>query len=1061
MITEPRQMQEFAALVQAWEEKQYALCIPALSKAKLLLAQDPRRAVFLAKIAATAGQGRLERALWRWGLSRYPKDVELLCGLAGAYQSCRRLVDAKELLQRAEQLAASPEAQGRVWEQLAGLFGQMRLFRFAEESLAKAREKLGSSAALYEEGYLRLQQERYVESNCLLTEALAREPGREDIYIMLAGLSIQQHDWAKAKEWLAAGIKGSPQSPNLLYHYAVSQWLMGEQAAFLDTVAKVEALSPKAEYIPFLYWLIALNFYAKEEWDQVKAALGKGFIDRESRPLEAMSLGDFSKPQARALIKLEPQIQGYNRCVPCAISIILNYYGVEMSQLELGQELLEGIGTPTYKLHDWLREKGYAAVTFFADQEKVKTALRGKVPLLMFVHQPGEAHVVILCGFDDGLGVYFVRDPSSLFIYPLPYTSFDLVFQNSSYEAIALVPGEEKEKLYPLQSWDEPDLWQLAQYIRALQHAEEGSKIIVEVRQRVEKPCFAQLLVNYYPRYTGESDFREAAAQLWKAPQQSNYFRLRVIHALINNESYQEAADYMKSLPVNDLNWYGKFLQAKLALCLHNDQTALDTLQKVIRLNPQFSEALVLMGQANMFNGEYHLAEEYFHWALEFTSDKGYLYALIGENCRRQRLFDQAEKSFQLALACAPEDFRTWEYWGLSWLDQSQYSKAAECFQASIKLAPNRVWGYQYLALTYEEWPGYLSEGTYWLWQGLASAGHHPELLTGIGRILTMEAIEKVSTFFSEDPEATYWFANIAFERAEYRKALLAFEKLFGLSEKPEKKAYALAMQGYCLVNMRKVAAAKKRFQKALNLDIMQEIAAANLSGMCLFKNRYRTAYQFSQPIIAGGRGTGTQDLIQYFLTAALALGLPGEQKWLDLARRRLQNIKNYSDGDFLEKKNLLKRIHELAFELGDTEVLQELRPNRFQRARAKFSVFIRSTSSKKLISLSIYLVFALELLLVLYDIIIYSKIQPVTANFFILTVILAVLLLSQIRWIVYGIMLITLFVAVCAVMLIPTLGVYLLGKDILGLLSLLVAGFIVTLVASLLYIWTIRMQKK
>ena len=144
------------------------------------------------------------------------------------------------------------------------------LFTSAESCLHRARELLGPDKVLKEKGYFLLMQERIRESSACLQKAIAADPGREDVYMMLAYLKNLEQNWAGAKQWLEAGLQQSPQSLHLLYYLATAQWLLGEADAFEYSVARIVELNPEAQFIPALNWLQGINAYRREDWHRVE-----------------------------------------------------------------------------------------------------------------------------------------------------------------------------------------------------------------------------------------------------------------------------------------------------------------------------------------------------------------------------------------------------------------------------------------------------------------------------------------------------------------------------------------------------------------------------------------------------------------------------------------------------------------------------------------------------------------------------------------------------------------------------------------------------------------------
>lgn len=1427
---------DFAALKRNFEDKRYACCFLALKEVKSLLKQDPMQAALLAKIAWQAGNTRLERSLWRWGTYKYPDNVEMLCGLANAYQSAKRLVDAKSLLERAAQLVADDQERGKVWRQKCVLFSQMRLFTSAERCLQRAKETLGPDEVLNEEGYYLLLQERIPESAACFQKAILADSGRENTYPMMASLKTLEQDWVGAAQWLSAGLQQSPQSPQILYYFATIQWLLGENDAFEDSIAKIMELSPEAEFIPALNWLQGINAYRREDWSGAKETFSKSLAPGEKSFVPNLSTWNIDVPWDRVSLTLNPQIQRHNHCVPCAVSIILDYYGISVDQWEIGQGMMDAEGTPMHNLYTWLNAQGYSFVSFRANQEQVKTALRNRIPLLMSLRGAAGAHVTVINGFDDALQAFFLQDPGSPFPLPLPYLQYDEMFANSFYEAVAFVSAEEKYRLSVLQAWDEPRLRLLAHSIH-LYAANDYSGAEEIVAQMVAcqqgKIYYSQFLIDCRPPQVEEADFRLAVEQLWDAPQYLEFFRLRVINSLLGRGLLSEASDRMKTLRDRELGWYGTLLQARLALFHDEDlEKALAIARKAVRVYPESVESLAILGQVLMNQGEFSLAEEYFNWALELQPGRDWLYANLGENHLRQGQYAQAEECFKKALAMDSEDCWTLEHLGLCYLEQLQYDEAADCFRKVISLEPQRPWPYEYFSRI-NEMLGNFRGVINWLKHGLTVTEEHPELLGSLARILfererysealtylvksmekqddlkvsalissclletgrPEEAEETIETALGKQPNSPYlhaqcahileragqeekafvhlekaieldptyqwpldqlldlckkgntakgkqviegilfklgpsedllcylgslwevegemeqakvlyhqalglesdgvfpryrlaeiqrcekrwteaetsytellksadpppgvyfsladlyrqtdrlaeaktmlrqisgkfkddpyywnslisflddagivqefdsflpllpagylhsklvharyleavgqvneaavllesylaansddlkslnevaihferhahlseaekkwaqsfrrdgtekalaglmrtlynldkledlqihindprltpkqkrdayiglaiwlyedcryheastwlntdvvmenaedyiytylaaslhrsrqgdeaiatiskayslfpdninvifWYGNILSDRGEWQSALQAYERLYECYSETEQKAYALAMQGYCLSWMGKPQSAQGKFRDALGLDSMEEIAASNLATDCLKQGLFSEALTILQPIIDSGGGINMPCLISNFLKAAFSIGLPGEQHWLDLAKQRLKDIRTYGNAGHMELKILETISKELAVELRDTEAQKEVGPkNWFAKQFTKYKVWRRFVPRNKLKWISIVCLLGFISLVAFEDVYLYTYIMPENTFLFAGCLLLSILTIFHAKWATKILAAIVTFTALISVLSLPVL---------------------------------------
>ena len=382
--------------------------------------------------------------------------------------------------------------------------------------------------------------------------------------MMLAYLKNLEQNWAGAKQWLEAGLQQSPQSLHLLYYLATAQWLLGEADAFEYSVARIVELNPEAEFIPALNWLQGINAYRREDWHRVKEILSQSIAAGGKDFALNLSTWNADVPWERVSLHLNPRMQRHNHCVPCAVSNILDYYGISVDQLDLGERLLDTGGTPMHNLYTWLEDEGYAFVAFRASQDQVKTALRNGIPVLMSLRSAAGAHVTIIYGFDDALQVFFLQDPGSLFPLPLLYSQYDETFANSFYEAVALVPAAEKDRLSPLLAWDEPQLRLLAQHTYMYNTGACGqAEIAAQVRARQRDKIYFWTSHRMQAPACGGGRFSPGGGTALGCAPVYGAFRLRVINALCGRGLFREASERMNEMKGRNTGWFGLYCKQK------------------------------------------------------------------------------------------------------------------------------------------------------------------------------------------------------------------------------------------------------------------------------------------------------------------------------------------------------------------------------------------------------------------------------------------------------------------------------------------------------------------
>lgn len=243
--------------------------------------------------------------------------------------------------------------------------------------------------------------------------------------------------------------------------------------------------------------------------------------------------------------------QTYNNCGPASLSMLLDYWGIDVTQQEIADQLRpyqhpRGIGDDKAvtldELADYAEKSGLK--TFKrpnGDIQKLKLFLENEIPVLTLAwlnEKGGFGHYRIVKGYDDS-GSYLSEDDS---IYgtgqKIPYANFMTDWQVFNYEYLIIIPPE-KEQLV-IQILADESVVEIS-YKNALAKAQN------EYTQNTSNPfpLFNQSTSRYY---LGQS---EDAITLYesvkdKLPQRLLWYQTEPILA------YQKAGKYEKVLELTD-----------------------------------------------------------------------------------------------------------------------------------------------------------------------------------------------------------------------------------------------------------------------------------------------------------------------------------------------------------------------------------------------------------------------------------------------------------------------------------------------------------------------------
>lgn len=168
---------------------------------------------------------------------------------------------------------------------------------------------------------------------------------------------------------------------------------------------------------------------------------------------------DFKKPGLTELIPMKKHVfQTFNNCGPAALSMALSYYGIEMSQAELGQKLrpyqnsLGDNDDKSVNLDEFAIEASKHSLTTFhrpnGRLELIKTLVANGVPIIVRTWlNPNDdiGHFRIIRGFNDSTRKITQDDSYHGKDLQIDYNEFFSMWQPFGYEYLLLLKPDQKE----------------------------------------------------------------------------------------------------------------------------------------------------------------------------------------------------------------------------------------------------------------------------------------------------------------------------------------------------------------------------------------------------------------------------------------------------------------------------------------------------------------------------------------------------------------------------------------------------------------------------------------
>jgi tetratricopeptide (TPR) repeat protein len=117
------------------------------------------------------------------------------------------------------------------------------------------------------------------------------------------------------------------------------------------------------------------------------------------------------------------------------------------------------------------------------------------------------------------------------------------------------------------------------------------------------------------------------------------------------------------------------------------EESSLETMKKLIQINPSHADALNFVGYTYAERGEnLDEAEALVKRALELTPNKGYILDSLGWVYYKQGRYDEAIEQLNRAAALEPDDPAIMEHLGDVYVDKGEPSKALDYYQRGLLL---------------------------------------------------------------------------------------------------------------------------------------------------------------------------------------------------------------------------------------------------------------------------------------------------------------------------------------------------------------------------------------
>ncbi|MDH5765109.1 MAG: tetratricopeptide repeat protein [Gammaproteobacteria bacterium] len=531
----------------------------------------------------------------------------------------------------------------------ADIVATFRDFSLAEKIIQQALSLSREPWIEHNEAYLLFLQDRYDESLDLLTKLIDKQPSYRPPRQLAAHILIIQNKLTEAVDMLS-GIAQSMQCVSLLkqlvyLHQDLKHYDMAE-----EYIARLENMY----YEKNKYTTRDLN-YVKSDilCSQQRYEEALPFLEEKSFFHKKLSdsIKNNTDTNERTVLDVPFIRQHHMTCAPASMSAITSFWGTEINQQDIIQAICYD-GTPDVDERRWLLDQGWICIEFVLEFDTLKQLIDLQIPVLLSTVEPGSAHLQIIVGYDQKLGLYFLRDPYHPRLQEILVDETHKYYASSGPRCMLMLPADKQKLITGIQFkdkelYDEHYLVQKAldenqrdDAYNALQRMialDKNNRLTIKSHRSLaiydnDEPLILQLTEKLLERYPEDVNF-----QLSKSA------------SLVYMRPYQQALDYLQAL--NNKPYANFLIKSRLAKELVKDHRQQSRTDKLLRslIRERSTDAVTLKTYADHLwaRSEYKKSYDIYRF-LTCLEDKVEQYA--SSYFKAARYFKESEQALQFLI---------------------------------------------------------------------------------------------------------------------------------------------------------------------------------------------------------------------------------------------------------------------------------------------------------------------------------------------------------------------------------------------------------------------------
>ena len=574
------------------------------------------------------------------------------------------------------------------------VFCQLNRLPEAKEQLEKIKEAKGLLWPDLEAYYL-LHSGKWELAEELLKNALMDESAERNDFVrsLLADhLSVT----GRQKESLELLREGQAKYPDNWSYWMEQVRRLFHLGRYEETIQLMEGINMKNPYHiyrDFYVYLTAECLYKLERWDELEV-----WTTQHKSILEKSVYGkaEIQRDGIRKQLELTPKVQKLDYCVPASLSIMLQAYGMEISQDEIATHVFDVTGSKLRTTMTYMESLGLKGQYFKGTVDLYKGMIDAGVPVLLSMMIENNAHVQVMVGYDDRLQVMLIQDPNDLAPTLVSYADMRDAYKMTDSLSMAFV---NKGQAHLLAQLDEAEHHFFERMYEFLEQEElESEAFIAFLNEHIEERYAAVIGISIL-----FSDRAKALHGKWVERLRQEFgaddaeLALLVAHMHFQKDELREALACLNT--VNEKNSpYALFLRGVISMNQDSHTQAISYFKESIELDHYQPSAYSHLARCYMEAGKIHQAYKWSLIAIEQMPSDTFAQITHGLIQYESGAYGKALERFRKLNEEHPEDGYFIYEIGRCLLSLGEEASAISSFERYIDMEPALPYSYLRLA---------------------------------------------------------------------------------------------------------------------------------------------------------------------------------------------------------------------------------------------------------------------------------------------------------------------------------------------------------------------------